>query len=112
MHLTHREIETAGMGPVAFTELAVLQALGVRLLVFLPLSMRVTPSRVSSRWTVAQSGSGRDGGATGATGNNRASRVDSSRSSGSGQETPWPRAAARYLLTTPWDNCKARAICR
>ena len=94
MHLTHREIETAGMGPVAFTELAVLQALGVCLLVFLPLSMRVTPSRVSSRWTVAQSGSGRDGGATGATGNNRASRVDSSRSSGSGQERP--TACARH----------------
>ena len=36
MHLTHWEIETAGMGPVAFTELAVLQALGVCLLVFLP----------------------------------------------------------------------------
>ena len=68
--------------------------------------------RRNSRWMLSTSGSTRsprglfvDVGA-----NKAAASAASSMATSAGQSSPATRAAAMYLLTTPLDSCKARAI--
>src|SRR5215468_4451605 len=74
--------------------------------------LSVTPGRRRSRCSEAQSGKGRElAGRVGGGGNSNASSLMSSSSSGGrGHVSPARRAAARYLLTAPYDIPKLRAI--